>query len=50
VISQFVLGKSARAVPQVDGLGVLAGLEMSNGIAARGKNQVRIPAGRSSRA
>ena len=49
-MSQSVLGKSASAVPQVDGLGVRVGLVRSAGIALRGKNQVRIPAVRSSRA
>lgn len=46
-MSQFVLGKSARAVPQVEGSGVV---EMSDGISSRRKNQVRMPASRSSRA
>ena len=43
-----MLGKSARAVPQDDGSGVLEVLIISEGIEERGKNQVRIPALRSS--
>lgn len=49
-MSHSVLGKSASAVPQVAGLGVVFGLLMSVGIESRGKNQVLMPASRSSRA
>ena len=47
-MSQSVDGKSASAVPQLDGSGVEVSLLMSEGIDVRGKNQVRIPASRSS--
>ena len=42
-MEQLVLGKSARAVPHVEGSGEEALLLMSVGIEERGKNQVRIP-------
>ena len=49
LISQLVLGKSARAVPHEDGSGpVDPVLLISTGIAERGKNQIRIPSLRSS--
>lgn len=43
VMSQFVLGKSAKGAPQVDGSGLALGLEMSLGMEERGKNQTRMP-------
>lgn len=47
---QSVLGKSAKAVPQVEGSGMLFESEMSVGTSLRGKYQTRIPASRSSSA
>lgn len=47
-MSQSVLGKSARAVPHVEGSGLE--LVISVGIEERGKNQTRIPASLSSAA
>ena len=49
-MSQSVAGKSARASPQVDGSGVAVVEEMSLGMEERGKNQIRRPAVRYSRA
>lgn len=49
-MSQYVLGKSARAVPQEDGSGVRSGFEMSSGMELRGKPQTRMPASRTSTA
>lgn len=49
-MSHSVLGKSASAVPQVEGLGVALALLMSVGMESRGKNQALMPALRSSSA
>ena len=50
LILQSVDGKSASAVPQLDGSGVASLEPMSDGMDERGKNHVRIPASRSSMA
>lgn len=49
-ISQCVLGKSAKGSSQLEGSGEPVVLVMSLGMESRGKNQVLIPASRSSRA